>query len=180
MYRKNNPKAKKAKGAASGIGGVVGVAKRFARSNGFKVIAPATLQRSGKTAQLDALVIGYFGVLGVKAYGYNGEIYGNATEENWLQVAGNGKRTPFKNPLQQAAADVRVIRDALFESKMKTIPVEVVCVFADPKAQIAVPGGAGYYTAKTFKQLLGKEKYLADKGLDLEKAEQALRAALAE
>lgn len=180
IYRKNNPKVPKTQGREYGVAKAVAMAQRFARGNDYKVIAPATLMRAGNTARLDALVVGSFGVLGVKALGYSGEVYGSAGEDTWVQVAPDGKRNPFKNPLTEAAADVRVIRDALFSAKQKLVPVEVVCVFTDTTASIAVPRSTGHYTMRTFKELLGKEKYREDKGVNIALAQEALREALTE
>lgn len=178
FYRKNNPKVAKSQGKDTAKQSAVSAVRRFARSNGFRVIAPANLAKNGRFANLDAVVVGYFGVLGVKAYGYNGEIYGNASDEKWLQMAADGTRNYFLNPVAEAAKDVRVIRDALFGYKMKTVPVEVVCVFTNPKVQMAVPRSVPYLTQKTFKQLLDKEKYLQDTGLDIDVVEKALQEAL--
>lgn len=180
IYRFRNPRAKKAQGRSNNAGKAVGLARRFARANDFKLIAPATLARKGMTAQLDAIVVGYFGVLGVKALGYSGAVYGSAEDDTWVQVAEDGQRNSFKNPITEAAGDVRVIRDALFSTKQKMVPVEVVCVFTEPSADIAVPRRTGHYTLKTFKELLGKEKYREDKGIDLDLVEKALQDSVVE
>ncbi len=174
-YRKSNPKKTKRKDRNNKSSRVVGAAKSFARSNGYKCISPATLVRNGAVANLDAVIVGYFGVLGVKALGYNGTIYGSAGDDEWLQVTDEEERHYFKNPLNEAIADVRVIRDALFQVKLKQVQVEVVCVFADPDVQLALPKNTGHYTFKDYKSLLGKDKYLADAGIDIEKIEQVLR-----
>lgn len=168
------------RGAAAGAEKAAAAARNFARSNGFRFIAPAHLSAKGATADLDAIVVGYFGVLGLRAYGYNGEVYGSAGEKEWLQVSPREERTTFENPLTQASADVRVIRDVLFGQKLKQIPVEVLCVFTDAKVQLALPKDAGHYTLQSLKSQLSKEKYLEDKGFELEAVEKALRIAAKE
>ncbi|MGD9559678.1 MAG: nuclease-related domain-containing protein [Oscillospiraceae bacterium] len=178
LYRKNNPKEEKPQARSSGTGRAAGKMRSFARSNDFRFLGPATLESGGRTARLDALVIGYFGVLGLISLGYNGEIYGSATDKQWLQVSPDKTREYFDNPVLEAAADVRVIRDALFADKQKQVPVEVVCVFTDRRAQIAIPPKVGYLTMKSLGALLQKEKYLEDAGLDLDRVENAIRAAM--
>lgn len=169
--RKKNPKVMdKEQGAQKAVGPL----RRFAASNSFRFIAPAHLAREKADADLDAILIGYFGVLAVKALGYNGEIYGGPDEKSWTQIVEQNRRS-FDNPITEAAADVRVIRDALLSTGLRQIPVEVVCVFTDDKAQLALPKSTGHYTVKTFKELLRKEKYMGDCGLDLDKVEKALR-----
>lgn len=173
--KKDDKKGKKCKGRNDKSGKAVAAAKTFSRSNSFKCISPAQLVRGDKIANLDAIIVGYFGILAVKEYGYNGEIYGAANDEKWLQIAENGQRNYFANPIIEASADVRVIRDALFEIKLRQIPVEVVCVFSDTKAQLALGKKTEYYTLKSFKNLIQKEKYMVDKGFDLEQVETVLR-----
>lgn len=178
IYRKDHPPVRKTKGRESTTQSAVQALRSFARSNSFRFIAPARLVRGENTAKLDAVMVGYFGVLGLKALGYNGEIYGEAGDENWLQVGEDGQRNYFANPITEAAADVRVVRDALFTKKLKKVPVEVVCVFTNPKAQIALPRSTGHLNLKEFKALLRKDKYLEDTGLDLDAVEGALKDSL--
>lgn len=179
-YRKNNPKKKKRLGRENKSHLAINPARNFARSNSFKFISPANIKRGDKTANLDAVIIGYFGVLGIKALGYNGEIYGGVNEKSWLQVSDDGSRENFENPITESASDVRVIRDALIQAKLRQVPVEIMCVFTDSTAQLALPRGTGHYTLKEFKTQLGKEKYLEDTGLDLEAVENAIKSSLSE
>jgi hypothetical protein len=178
LYRRGKKRAAMPAPRGACAGRAVGPLRGFARSNRFCFIAPARLARGGAFASLDALVIGYFGILGLKALGYNGEVYGSADDKQWLQVSGDGQRTPFPNPISEASADVRIIRDALSASKFRQVPVEVVCVFTNKKAQLAIPRSTGHLTVKEFKKLLQKDKYLEDTGLELGPVEEAIRAAM--
>ena len=179
LYQRLKNRKPRGTGRDSGAGKVISAARGFARANGFRFLAPGIYQspKGGKTGVLDAVVVGYFGVLGVKALGYNGEIYGTPGEEEWLQVTPGGERRRFKNPLTETSADMRALRDVLFAAKMKQVPVEIVCVFTAAKAQLAIPKNAALCTMREFKSLLNKDKYLADTGLDLDKLERALNAA---
>lgn len=179
LYRKNSPKKQKMAGRENGTNKGVAALKGFARSHDFRFIEPAVLGRGDATAHIDALVIGYFGIIGIKAYGYNGEVYGGANEKEWAQIV-EGNRTTFANPITEAAADVRVVRDALLAAKIRQLPVEVLCVFTDASAQLAIPRNTGHYTLKEFKSYLKKEKFLEDKGIDLDAAEAAIKAAIKE
>ena len=182
VYRQANPKKAKGKGHGRDFNQakVVAATRRFASQNSFRMITPAKLASNGGTAELDAIVVGYFGVLGVISLGYSGEIYGDSNEENWLQVTPSGERVHFKNPIDESSAAVRVIRDALFGQKMKKVPVEVVCVFPTPDAQIAVPRSLAPMRLKQYKELLKKDRFLEDCGLDLDTVEAALNKALKE
>lgn len=180
LYRRSQGQGGKSKvrGRSFDNGKTIGAMRSFARKNSFRFVSPAVLQCGDAKMELDAIVIGYFGVLGVISLGYSGEIYGEAGDDNWLQVAEDGSRNSFPNPITQSSAAVRVIRDALFKEKMKRVPVEVVYVFSNEKAQLALPRSIGPMDLKAFKKLLAKEKYLDDCGLDMDKVEEAVRKAL--
>lgn len=154
------------------------VVKRFARDIDARLIVPARFTRGERTVDLDALVIGYFGILGVRLYGYEGTVYGNASGDNWLLVTPAGERLYFADPVAGCSADMRGVRDVLFESKMKTVPVTVLHAFVDAKVQIAVPRSMSCMDLKSLRQELGRESYRQDIGLDLDAAESAFRSAL--
>lgn len=156
----------------------VALAKKFARNNDYHFISPFNITRKEKTAEIDAIVVGDFGILAVKTLHYEGTVYGNANEEQWLCVNKKGEKEYFKNPITQASIDVRVIRDALFAKNLKQIPLEVVCVFTAKKPDIAVPASVGYYKLKDFKVLLGKEKYQKEMNLKIDKILEALQEAV--
>lgn len=150
------------------------IAQTFAKMQGYQVIAPAKLAKDGKFANLDFILVGYFGVLGVKCIGLNGEIYGSAGDNMWLQVKPE-KRVSFVNPLKEAQNDVRVIRDTLFTAKLKSVPIETVCVFTHPYATLALPRSTGHYTIKEFKALLGKDHFVQDKRVNIEETVAAIK-----
>ena len=149
-------------------------ANGYARSHGGKVLAPALIAKDGKFAEADFIIVGYYGVTAVKCIPMGGEIYGTAQDETWLQVLG-GQRKSVPNPLLGLEAGARLVRDTLFTAKLKNVPVEMIAVFTNPKATIAVGKSAGYFTLKTFKQLLRKDKYLQDKNVDVDATLAAIR-----
>lgn len=149
-------------------------AKRFAMSRQFTVISPANIAKDGKFADVDFIVVGYFGVLGVKCVGLGGEIYGSANDAMWLQVAGD-KRNSFENPMLTVQKDARTIRDTLFAANLKNIPVETIVVFTNKKTSLAIPRTTGHLTVKDFKRYLDKDKFDQDKGLDIAKTVEAIK-----
>lgn len=164
--------------AASAAAKPLTATKRFALLQQYQVVSPANLAKNGKFADFDFILVGVFGLLCVKCVGLGGEIYGNPDDENWLQVQ-KGERKSIPNPMRAAEADARVVRDALFTAKLKNVPVETAVVFTNKKAALALPRSTGHYVLKEFKGLLGKSSLLADKGVDIAKAAEAVRAYLA-
>ncbi len=172
--RKKNPTAKNNRPRAYGVGAAIGPLRHFARSYHFPFLAPVPLAG----AQVDAVVVGEFGIMAVKAYGYNGNIYGTANEKEWLRVGYEDTRETFPNPILEANRDVQALRGALQKSKYRSVPIEVVVVFTHPKAELAVGRNSGVLTVKELKKLVGKEKYQQNKGVDPEKVMQALQEAM--
>lgn len=152
----------------------LGAARRFAALHQYQVIAPAQLAKDGKFADLDFIIVGWFGLLCVKCIGLGGHIYGSTGDDMWLQVDGE-KRISFKNPLKEAEADTRLVRDTLLSAGMHGISVETVCVFTNKSANLAIPRSSGHFTLKEFKSLLSKTKYEQDKGIDIAKTADAVK-----
>lgn len=150
------------------------VTRRFAALHQYQVIAPAQLAKDGKFADLDFILVGWFGLLCVKCIGLGGQIYGSLEDEMWLQLDGD-KRVSFANPMRAAEADTRLVRDTLFAAKLRNIGVETVCVFTNKSATLMLPRTTGHYTVKEFRALLDKSKYDQDKGVDIPKTVEAVK-----
>ncbi len=170
----DRPRKSKDLGDAKKSAAALRAARRFAALHQYQVIAPAQLAKDGKFADLDLILVGWFGLLCVKCVGLGGEIYGSVEDEMWLQVSGE-KRVSFANPMRAAEADTRLVRDTLFAAKLRNISVETVCVFTNPKATLILPRGTGHYTLKEFKALLNKSKYEQDKGVEIPRAVEAVK-----
>lgn len=148
--------------------------RTYARLHQYTVLAPAQIAKNGKCADLDCILIGWFGLLCVKCIGLGGQIYGDLNEEMWVQVNGE-RRVSFVNPMREAEADTRLVRDTLISAGLRNVSVETVCVFTHPKAELALPRNTGHYTVKTFRALLQKSKYEQDKGVDVSAAAEAVK-----
>ena len=105
------------------------------------------------------------------------EVYGNAKDTLWTQATKNGKVT-FKNPLLQAEAEARMLREVLFAAKLKNVPVETLCVFPNNATELAVPRSTPVYRLKEFSALLKKDHFTEDRKVDIDKVAKALRDAM--
>lgn len=150
------------------------IARRYAALHQYQVIAPAQLAKDGKYADLDFILVGWFGLLCVKCIGLGGQIYGSLEDEMWLQLDGD-RRVSFANPMRAAEADSRLVRDTLFAAKLRNIPVETVCVFTNKKAALMLPRTTGHCTVKEFRALLAKSKYEQDKGVEIPQTVEAVK-----
>lgn len=149
--------------------------RRYAATNEFRVVEPVHIENSKASADLDALLVGWFGVLGVKCLGYGGTIYGQPSDAEWVQEM-NGQRRVFANPLKRAEQSARAVRQALFEAKIKNVPVETVVVFTGKKTQLALPRSCGHYTIDQFSTYLKSVHFEEDKKVEVEPVAAALGA----
>ena len=149
--------------------------RRYAATNEFRVVEPVRIENSKASADLDALLVGWFGVLGVKCLGYGGTIYGQSSDAEWVQEM-NGQRRMFANPLKRAEQSARAVRQALFEAKIKNVPVETVVVFTGKKTQLVLPRSCGHYTIEQFSTYLKSVHFEEDKKVEVEPVAAALSA----
>ncbi len=180
ILKKEKPKASqtgKNLTKSSEVAKPLGIAKRFAMVNSYKVLQDVRIKIDDKTAEFDFVVVGAFGVLCVECYGYGGEIYGTEKDAQWVQIHKNEK-VYFENPITKATKGVRAIREALFASKIKNTTVTSAVVFTNDKASIALPRTIEFYTTKTFKDHINKSIFIQDKNVDIEKTIDAIKSKL--
>lgn len=149
------------------------VLKSYAAANDCRVLGPMTLTYKGQTAQLDGVLLGWFGVLGIKALGYNGQVYGGPRQAQWLWASAD-RRENFASPTEECALAVRALREALMQAGVRNPDCEAVCVFTDPKVELAIPPDSGVLRLRQLRAYLRKDKFQADKGYDLDVLTNAL------
>ena len=171
------PKLDAPRGRSQDSGKVIHALKSFASRNGYEIIQPGKIAHGTGVSDFDALVIGTFGVLAVRSMGYHGQVYGGEREQTWAQTTGSG-RVEFPNPLQQAEKEARLVREVLFDNKIKGVPVEAICVFPNKATELLMPRSTPVYRMKEFSALLMKDKYTDDKKVDIDAVSKALRNAI--
>lgn len=157
-------------------GRVIRRLKGFAGDNGYEVIVPGRICQGTGVTDFDAIVVGSFGVLAVTSLGYPGKVYGNEKEKLWTQTTNRG-RVAFENPLTAQAAQARMLREVLFASKLRSVPVETMCVFPNSGTELLIPRSTPIYRMKEFSAMLRKDHFTDDKKVDIDAVAKALRAA---
>lgn len=157
-------------------GRVIRRLKGFAGDNGYEVIVPGRICQGTGVTDFDAIVVGSFGVLAVTSLGYPGKVYGNEKEKLWTQTTNRG-RVSFENPLAVQAAQARMLREVLFENKLRSVPVETMCVFPNSGTELLVPRSTPICRMKEFSAMLRKDHFTDDKKVDIDAVAKALRAA---
>ena len=157
-------------------GRVIRRLKGFAGDNGYEVIVPGRICQGAGVTDFDAIVVGSFGVLAVTSLGYPGKVYGNEKEKLWTQTTNRG-RVAFENPLTVQAAQARMLREVLFANKLRSVPVETMCVFPNSGTELLVPRSTPILRMKEFSAMLRKDHFTDDKKVDIDAVAKALRAA---
>lgn len=150
------------------------VLKTWAAASDCRLLGAADLTYKDRTVHTDALLVGWFGVLCVRVLGYNGQVYGSPRQAQWLWAAAD-RRENFASPLEEGAVAVRAVREVLMAAGVRNPFCEAVCVFTDPKVELAVPPDSGAIKLAALRPYLRQEKFRTDRGYDLDKLCEALR-----
>ena len=151
--------------------------KSYARHHGFTYISPAAFAVGDKKCSLDAIIVTYNGVVGIKCEGRNGQVFSNPHNEPWLWVAGS-KRENFTSPSADRSVDTRTLREVLTAAKLRTTKVECFTVFTSKNVVLSVPSGEPIMPPNTLMNMLAKEIYLSDNGLDKDAVAAAINNAI--
>ena len=147
--------------------------KKAAGIKGFEVLGKTTLSFGGEEFTFDAILLGYYGTIAVKANYECGEIYGNNKDEMWCAIS-NGKKTYFANPFDSLVGTTRFFKELYTAERARFGMSDSFVVFADKKAEVFTGKKLEVYTLDKLSEKLTSEKYARDNGADI----NAMKAAL--
>lgn len=81
--------------------------------------------KTGKTSEIDLLVISKKGLFVFECKNYGGNIYGDAKRQNWIQYIGNQKHY-FYSPLLQNKNHAKYLREFLAKDNLKVPIIPVI------------------------------------------------------
>lgn len=102
---------------------------------------------NGDTFQIDHILIDARGVMVVETKNFIGRIYGQETQQQWMQICGNKKRY-FYNPVMQNATHVVKLKRLL----AKEIPISSAVVFV--RGELDKVFASNVYNIHGFKRVL--------------------------
>lgn len=152
------------------------VLRKFGVIRGFKVLSGIDLNVDGKTAHIENMLIGYFGVLLVHTCGQRGEFYGTLEGGQWTITDGDSegvttKKTTIPNPLLEQQRAMGMLRTLFSRAEIYNVPIENVVFFTSKSkktrlfithsGEILLPGKLAPY--------LNKTRFEKDAGLDVGK-----------
>ncbi|MBR2257851.1 MAG: hypothetical protein IJ899_11100 [Blautia sp.] len=135
----------------------------FARKRRFPLMLPGTVAYEGETATLSAIMVTRAMVIGFNCFGYGGTVTAGDNDEDWVQLRGEEKVT-VESPTVKNAKQKELVEKILAAEGRKDIPVEIFGVFTNPDVTLIRAGKANCFVTERVMEMLGKEKYLADKG----------------
>ncbi len=80
----------------------------------YKVINNIMLQVSGRTTQIDHVVVSNYGIFVIETKNYQGWIIGNEYDDNWTQVIYKRKEK-LHNPIKQNYGHIQALKEVLSE-----------------------------------------------------------------
>lgn len=91
--------------------------------------------KTGKTSEIDLLVISKKGLFVFECKNYGGNIYGDAKRQNWIQYIGNQKNY-FYSPLLQNKNHVKHLKEFLAKDKIEAPIIPLVTTISRGKWKI--------------------------------------------
>ena len=148
------------------------ILKGYAISRRYKVLNDVTLTFKGKSAHVDCMMVGYFGILFVNTLDLKGaELFGGEHEDKWALLYKNEK-SHVDNLYKKTVMFNSFLRDVFSAEKIYSIPFEnAVCIKCkdDVKQINANVSAMNILTPKQLKKYIRRVKFEKDLGVDVEK-----------
>ncbi len=146
---------------------------RFNRGRDFTVLGKTTVEFNGETHTFDAILLSYYGAVLFSAQPQAGEIYADLNDEQWVAIW-QKKRTVFDSPVTAMNSSLKAVKDIFRAEKVKAGQSDVMAVFTNKDAIVAVAKALPACHEKKLGEKLAASKYLADNGANIE----AMKAAI--
>ena len=146
---------------------------KFARVRGFTVMGPTTIKFEDKEMSFDAILLGFFGALGVKVCPQGGDIYGDVNSDTWVQIYEDNRIT-FDSPVNQMLGSTKLFKDIFRREKIKGGNCDSMAVFTNKDANVAVARSLPACHVSNLSATLETPKYLTDNGADIEGMKAAI------
>lgn len=162
----NSDKKTQRNGNANEVQQIIAQMIRFAGRRKMRIVCPGYVLYGEKVCRAVLLLVGPFGVLSLRCYGYGGRISPASNGHEWQQDM-NGRRITIANPLNTMEEDVQIVRNALNAGGFSDIPVIGAAVYTRPQVQLDIPAGCRVFDRKGLKAWLESDA-LSVKGPDMD------------
>lgn len=145
--------------------------KKFGVIRNYKVLKDVHLSVGGREAQIDHMMIGFFGILFVSTVNDTAEYYGEVKDPSWTKVSGKSgeKRTRIDNLVEKNLRNIDVVREIFAKNDVFNIKMEGLVVFCGnrKKTLIGITGSPSLMTYQKFKSYVRKSKFEKDNNVDV-------------
>lgn len=114
--------------------------------------------QSGKTTEIDLLMIHETGLYVFEVKHYKGTIYGTTSEENWTQYFRTARNNSFRNPVNQNKYHISAVR-----KKYPDLPIYSFIVFTNPLCDLRIKGSEPDVSICYLHEIFGHLKKVIDK-----------------
>lgn len=142
--------------------------KKFGIIRNYKVLENLHLRCGKHEAQIDCMLVGFFGILLVNAVNDTAEYYGDAGGKQWVKVM-KGQRSEMENLCVKNLRDIELLREIFAKNNVYGVQIEGLVVFCGnmKKTIFGITGAQGLMNFKRFKSYLGKSKFEKDNDVDV-------------
>ena len=152
---------------------LVKVLKRFATMKNFTVLGKTKIVFEGEEFSFDAIMLGYYGTIGIKSVDYTGEVFGQLRDKEWVHIL-EGKRTEFANPMESLNGSVRFFKDLYKAEKVKAGNSDAFVAFTSNKCEAFVGKSDKALCLDKVYAHLNTTVYLKDNGASIEDMKNAI------
>jgi len=133
--------------------------KNFARKRKYEVYSDLKITHKGNEYSFDKLLIGEFGTFVIESFKNSGELYGSASDENFINITLKNKRILSENLSKKLLKNTAVLREIITENKIYNVKIESAIVIENKncKQMLTVPDNIFYL--KELKKYLENEKF---------------------
>lgn len=147
---------------------VTSAMKKYGLIRGYRVLENVTFEAGGRQADVELMMIGFFGILFVYSLNDTAEYYGDAKGEHWVQVNKKSRKT-IDNFMARRTEAIDVVREIFSKNKVYNIRMEGVTVFCGnpKKSLIGLTNAQGILNFSEYKTYLNKAKFEKDNDVDV-------------
>lgn len=128
-------------GRASEIEELLVKVKTYAFKRGMKIVFPGNIHYQDQISPTTMILVGSFGLLLIRCYGFGGHIYLDETGEKFLQNMNKTIRE-IPSPIQSMFHEKALLRQALNQTDFQTTPIYTASVFTRSGTILSVPEAA--------------------------------------
>lgn len=149
--------------------------RKFGVIRNYRILRDVKVSVNGRTAQIDHMLIGFFGILFVSTLNDTAEYYGTAKEKTWTKITPAG-RVQMENLELKNQRDIDVVREIFSKHGVYNIKMEGAVVFCGNrnKSLMGITGSSTLMDFRTFKAYLYKSKFEKDNDVDVPALEKLI------